>query len=220
MGPLFTGRPAAGASMTRESFGSVWRAGGDGQPLIVVFSPHPAAMAWLASSIAVSLPAAVVVASSATDPRATVAAASHAASSLGADPERLAIIGESDAAGAALLACASGAGAAHRLALISPHLPDEPDRPSEVSFDEVPPVLLQFSRDGVGAVAITALERRLRGAGVAVRAIDYARLADHWARYPRAVRGSARGLDDLVAFLRRGFAVESTFGVIPGWDLH
>lgn len=225
VGRLFAGRPDRGATATGEAYGEVWRpvrhrgaitaVVGEPQalPLVVVFCPNPAAFGWIASSVSAALPSVVVVATDFREPLATLDAIASHADYLGADPARLAIIGESDAASSAISSCA-GARHVTRLALVSPVVP------AAFTTGGIPPCLLQFSAAAPGAPAVRELETSLREDGVAVRSIDYTSLEDGWARYPRAVRGSRRGLDDLLGFLKRGFGVESTFRVIPGWDLH
>lgn len=232
VGRLFAGRPDRNATSTKENFGTVWRGKADENlPLMVIFTRSPAAMAWVASSIAVTLPAVVVVTGTDDAAHTAMDRITAWAPAAGADAARIGVIGESDAAAAALEACIEpdAEDSAHpartpspgvaRLALISPIL-SEPVAPAWREVDGLPPTLLQFSRTSAFAAAIVDLEVRLRATGVAVRAIDYGTLGDGWARYPKAVRGSRQGLDDLLGFLRRGFGVESTFHKIPGWDLH
>jgi hypothetical protein len=214
---LFAGKTANGATSTSTPLGDLWHPSRtDELPLIVVYSSEPRSMRWIASSLAAALPAAVLVAvEPATDsvnvPAHTVSAAQSIAPQVRIDAARVGIVGEGDAAAAALHAASSSA---LRLALISPR------GLGAAVVDGIPPTLLQFAQDGESAAESTAWERRLREAAVAVRAIDYTAVGDGWVRYPRAIRGSRRGYSDLLAFFRRGLGDESTFTVIPGWDLH
>ena len=237
---LFVARPVSGVRSQPAEIGTVWRPEVTaGLPLIVVFSSEPRSMAWVASSLAAALPAVVVVAAAVDDPVHTLAEAQLYAAELGADAGRVGIIGEGDASAPALQAAtassptsgsestsasvstsesASESGPADRsvdrVALISPQsLPASPAPPP-------PPTLLQFAQGGPRAAESEAWERRVKLAGVAVRAIDYTAVGDGWVRYPRAIRGSRRAHTDLLAFFRRGLGNESTFHVIPGWDLH
>jgi acetyl esterase/lipase len=224
---LFGGRPVSGVQSTTADVGTVWQPSSvAGVPVIVVFSTEPKSLAWIASVLAAQLPAVVVVAGSVTDPVGTLAAASTLAGQLGADASRVGVVGEGVAAASAVLAAASSTTnptpatsersdrAVDRIALISPRkIGDTPTKGT-------PPTLLQFAQDGDAAPESALLERRLREAGVAVRSIDYTAVGDGWVKYPRAIRGARRGQTDLVAFFRRGLGDESTFDVIPGWDLH
>jgi hypothetical protein len=216
---LFGGRPAAGAQSTTEDVGTVWQPSSvAGVPLIVVFSTEPKSLAWIASVLASQLPAVVVVAGSVADPVGTLAAASTLAEQLGADASRVGVVGEGDAAASAVLAAASSTTnpipatsersdrAVDRIALISPRKIDD------TATVGTPPTLLQFAQP--------SLPQHRFGCGVAVRSIDYTAVGDGWVKYPRAVRGARRGQTDLMAFFRRGLGDESTFDVIPGWDLH
>ena len=223
---LFVAQPVSGVRSRSEEVGTVWHpAVTAGLPLIVVFSAEPRSMAWVASSLASALPAVVIVAAALDDPVHTLAAAQVAAAELGADADRIGIIGEGDASAPALQAATapsptSGSGSAStdravdRVALISPE--SLPTAPAAAT----PPTLLQFAQGGSRAAESEAWERRVKLAGVAVRSIDYTAVGDGWVRYPRAIRGSRRAHSDLLAFFRRGLGNESTFHVIPGWDLH
>ncbi|PRY69665.1 hypothetical protein B0I08_102342 [Glaciihabitans tibetensis] len=123
--PLLHRRAARGVRRTSADFGALWR-GTDttGQPLIVICSSRPAAMSWLASSLAAGLPALVAVvrltdsgaeadATSATESVGAfdraVTEAARAATALGADPARLGIVGEGAAASVALTLAAARA---------------------------------------------------------------------------------------------------------------
>ena len=231
---LFVAQPVSGVRSQTADAGTVWHpAVTAGLPLIVIFSAEPRSMAWVASSLASALPAVVVVAAAIGDPVNTLAAARVYAAELGADTGRVGIVGEGDAAAPALQAATtspptsrSGPGSTpglvpesagrtvDRVALISPlSLP-------ETGAATTPPTLLQFAQGGPHAAESEAWERRVKLAGVAVRSIDYTAVGDGWVRYPRAIRGSRRAHTDLLAFFRRGLGNESTFHVIPGWDLH
>lgn len=219
-GRLYTGTPSRSAVQSRGSAGTVWSpAAATGTSAtgtsvtLVLFSSSPGSMAWLASSIATALPATVVVAKTPDDPHSTLRTVQ---SELEPDASRLGVIGEGTAASAAIVAASAG----QRLALVSPEFPSSRNRSGMPSLDGVPPTLLQFARNGASGGVIRDLETTMRDAGIAVRATDYTGIADGWARFPKAVRRSDRALDDLLAFLRRGFGTESTFQVIPGWDLH
>jgi acetyl esterase/lipase len=214
---LFAGKAVTGATATTTPLGELWHPStGDELPLIVIFSTEPRSMRWVASSLAAALPAAVLVAAEritqSVDESAHIASAALSfAPGAHIDSARVGVVGEGDAAAAALRAAGSSA---HRLALISPR------KLGAAAVDGIPPTLLQFAQGGASAAESTVWERRLRDAAVAVRAIDYTAVGDGWVRYPRAIRGSRRGYNDLLAFFRRGLGDESTFTVIPGWDLH
>lgn len=212
---LFTSRPARGATAQRTQTAVLWRGrtAGD-RPVIVLFSAQPDATGWLASSLASALDTIVYVPLSLNNPAAELATA---AALDGADGSLVGVIGEADAATAATNACSAGGAVAVRLALISPVLRDSVDA---IDVHALPPTLLQFSQQSEHIGDIRLLDDRLRAGGVAVRATDYTGVGDEWALYPRVSRGSGRGLDDLLGFFRRGLGTESTFSVIPGWDLH
>jgi hypothetical protein len=220
---MFVGKPVAGARSQTTDVGVTWRPAVTATiPLIVVFSAEPRSLAWISSSLASALPAVVVIAASLDHPADTLAAAQAIAADLGADAGRVGIIGEGDAAAAALEAATVSAPTTStsadrtvdRVALISPHsLPPDP-------AESTPPTLLQFTQGGSSATEADAWERRVKQSGVAVRSIDYIAVGDGWVRYPRAIRGSRRAHTDLLAFFRRGLGDDSTFHVIPGWDLH
>ena len=219
---LLSGRLAPGVTRQRLDLGTRWSPlNGAGLPLIVLFSPAPRSMGWLASHLAARLPA--IVYSCAASPEypdvgGTLRAVRDHTSSGTVDATRLGLVAE-DAAAGPVLQFAAGTAEASRLALVSPLLSGAlPDGIS--GLDGFPATLLQFSRDGERAAASVDLERRLRAAAVAVRATDYSTPADGWARRPRVRKGAGRGLDDLVAFFARGLGSASTFEVIPGWDLH
>ncbi|MBC7725743.1 MAG: hypothetical protein H7146_13520, partial [Burkholderiaceae bacterium] len=128
------------------------------------------------------------------------------------DPGRTVIVGEGGGCHAAFALCGKVPSA--RIALLYP-----PALPG-IDPHSFPTTLLQASATSSTRAGVVMLESSLRRAGVAVRETDYQDIADDWARYPRAVRGSKRALGDLVAFLERGVGQSSTFEVIPGWDLH
>lgn len=218
---LFAGKTATGVTTTSTPLGDLWHPPTENElPLIVIFSTEPRSMRWVASSLAAALPAAVLIAAdpnavrgegSVNAPALALIAAVSSVPGVRIDVARVGIVGEGDAAAAALHAASFSA---HRLALISPReLGDE-------VVDGIPTTLLQFAQSGESASVSTLWERRLRDAAVAVRAIDYTAVGDGWVRYPRAIHGSRRGYGDLLAFFRRGLGDESTFTVIPGWDLH
>jgi hypothetical protein len=208
--------------------GTVYR-GTDGGPLLVLAGDPGAAPHWLGSALATALGGVAVVLLDAddeqeagADPRAgrerlaqRITAAVSGSASLGADAERVAVVGVGDAVAAALTAvAAASAPPVRRLVLLAPSA--GPD----IGLTTVPPTFLQSSPQSPTLSVSRSLEIDLREAGVAVRPVEYAGLADAWVRYPRFARGSKRAVDDVVAFLRRGFGREGTFvGVIPGWDL-
>jgi acetyl esterase/lipase len=208
-------------SRTKLGYATSWsRPNPAGLPLIVVFSPAPAALGWLASNLAARLPAAVYVcASSPGSPPLddTLRSVRDHAATRSVDVALLGLVAEDTAAprvadGMAVL------GTVTRLALVSPVL----DSTFVATADGAgfPPTLLQFARDGVLAADCELFAARLKESAVAVRSADYAAPADGWARRSRVRAGSAHALDDLVAFFERGLGTASTFQVIPGWDLH
>lgn len=201
-----------GASSVRSEGGTLWRADGElPRSLVVCVSTHPSGMRWLAGSLAVRL-AAVVLVSPPVDSADLSTRATDLCRTHDVDPALTAVIADGDGAEAAIAATRVLTTA--RLVLISP-----PALP-HVSPAGLPTTLIQASASGPGRASVVALDRAMRRAGVAVRETEYQGIADGWARYPRAVRGSRRALDDLVAFLERGIGEASTFDVIPGWDLH
>ncbi|MCU1406646.1 MAG: esterase [Glaciihabitans sp.] len=220
---LFAGGIATGASSEPTDDGLLWSVSGTGpgeSPFVVVFANEPERLRWLPSSIAVGLGAAVLTVDAGIGLEPDLLRILDNAAARGIDTSRLGIIGEGNAAQTAINAATrmNTATAARtgtvRLALVSP---------GDITSSEptaLPPTLLQFSRASGAIDAITSVERALRANGVAARATDYTDLADGWQRFPKAVRGSRRGLEDLVAFLNRGLGEQSTFHVIPGWDLH
>jgi hypothetical protein len=238
---MLSRRSLPGATRSSEDFGILWRAAEpSGAPLIVLLTARPATLAWVASSLASSLPAVVAVirvsfregdvaaareCAHAVD--LAIDAASQLAVSLKADPARLGLVADGPAAHPALLLAAARTAPrldapprvpVSRLALIAPVL--ELPAPLPLVPPAFPPTLVQFAREGATAVASRALATKLSSAGVAVRATDYESPRDGWATRSRAVRRSQRGADDLVGFFARGFGASSTFHVIPGWDLH
>lgn len=192
-----------------------------GLPLIVLFSPAPQSMGWLASHLASRLPAVVyscVASPGRVDLDDTLRAVREHTSSDQVDATRLGLVAE-DAAAGPVLQLAAATSDITRLALVSPVV-DGPTPEHISGLDGFPATLLQFARGGASAAASVDLEKRLRASAVAVRATDYTLPADGWTRRSRVRRGADRGLDDLVAFFARGLGAASTFKVIPGWDLH
>jgi hypothetical protein len=177
----------------------------------VIFADAP--YAWLASRIAVQLSASVLVTTSESNPAGILDwVHTRTATVSNESTPPIGVIGVGAASALAVLAAADPR--VSRLALISPtQLGPLPEA-------AIPPTLLQFTRSGINSSQIRLLDDQLRTSGTAVRATDYLTVSEDWARYPRAARGAQRGLDDLMAFLRRGFGTEATFHVIPGWDLH
>lgn len=213
--------------------GTVYRGarapGAVGSPLIVLAGDRGAAPDWLGSALASALGAVSVVLADAQEPPDAAGteadpvallvdrlrAAVVAATSLGADADRIAVIGVGDAAAPSLTVAAPAAPSlVSRLVLLVP------TAAPGVELGGTPPVFLQSSPQS-GTLAVSrSLEIDLREAGVAVRPVEYAGLPDAWVRYPRFTNGAKRAVEDIVAFLRRGFGIEGTFsGVIPGWDL-
>lgn len=185
-------------------------------------SPAPAALGWLGSNLAARLPAAVYVCAASTDPSAladTMTAVVDHASTAGVDVALLGVVAE-DTAAPLVLGRFAELGAVSRLAFVSPAFGDETADTGAVDVAGFPSTLLQFARQGPNAAGCERLATRLRDAAVAVRAADYVAPTDGWARRSRVRSGSARALDDLVAFFARGLGTASTFRVIPGWDLH
>jgi hypothetical protein len=198
-----------GVVSTASPRGDEYRAPGDATSLVVYFTGSPATARWLAGSLAVQLGCVVVVPARGAD-RASVLR--DVADTHGVDPARVAVVAEGDAASAAIEACAGLR--VSRLALLYPTGVDVDGPPS------APTTLLQAARHGPHRESVVALDRMLRQAGVAVRETEYEAVPDGWARHPKLVSGAQRALGDLVAFLERGFGTQSTFEVIPGWDLH
>ena len=203
--------PAVRGAQATSSPDGVLHLPRDGTPgvLVVLFPDILATSRWLAGSLASRLRATVLVADPEHDPASILA---RALTTLESVPSTTAVVGEGGGADAAVRA--STAVRVARLALLYPP-PLVVDDPAAL-----PTTLLQAAREGENRSATVALDAILRRAGVAVRETEYERIPDGWARHPRVAPGSARALDDLVAFLERGLGVPSTFGVIPGWDLH
>jgi hypothetical protein len=192
--------------------GTVFR-GAEGGPLLLLAGERGREPLWLASALAKQLGAVAVVL---TDPNTDGVKSAATGAELRADLARVALIGAGDAAAAALATAADPARGFEvaRLALLSP------TAEADLELGAVPPVFLQSAPGSPTLPVSRALEIDLRESGVAVRPVEYAGLHDAWTRYPRLTPGSARALDDIAAFLRRGFGLEGTFhGVIPGWDL-
>lgn len=206
--PRITGATrATGAAGQSEVWTPVATHSGDAQvtastdhpsPRILIVADQPVSARWLAASISTALAAEVVTAR----PHRVTAA------ELAVD----AIVGLGSAAGTAVSLCRTSR--AGRLALISPL-----ELPTSVPSG-LPTTLIQASASGPQRPKVQEFERTLRATGTAVRDTDYPSTADEWVRLPRLVRGSTAALGDLVAFLERGIGVQSTFEVIPGWDLH
>ena len=166
-------------------------------PWIVVVTDRPISAQWISASLAVALHAQVTVT------RGDMLAADRIAD---------AVVGLHAAAPTALDLCRRLR--ARRLALVSPR-----QLPTSVPTG-LPTTLIQAAAFGPERPQVREFERTLRATGTAVRDTDYPATPDEWVRLPRLVRGSTAALGDLVAFLERGIGVQSTFEVIPGWDLH
>ena len=202
-----------GASSARSGQGTLWQSeGSPARCLVLCLSGHPSGLRWLAGSIAARLPGLVYVAGVDEDAASAVERARGIARERGLDAGLSAVVAEGDRAEAGVLA--SRMLPASRLVLVSP-----PGMPG-LEPAGLPTTLLQASQSAADRAGVVELEAAMRRAGVAVRETEYRDIADGWARYPRAVPGSRRALDDLVAFLERGIGQQSTFEVIPGWDLH
>ena len=223
--PVLPGEPV--------ELGTVYR-GADAGPLIVLAGDRGAPPDWLGSALATAIGGIAIVLA---DPREPADGAEHertdaetearrdspiasriltavaACASLGADADRVAIVAVGDSAPAALRA-AAGRPPARRLVILAPTAASDGD------LTGVPPTFLQSSPQSPSLPVSRSLEIDLREAGVAVRPVEYAALPDAWVRYPRFTPGSKRAVEDIAAFLRRGFGLDGTFsGVIPGWDL-
>ena len=202
-----------GVTAVRSGQGTLWRS--DGEParcLVLRFSEHPSGLRWLAGSVAARLRGLVYAAGPDEDAASATEHARGIALDRGLDAGLSAVVAEGGRAEAGALA--SRMLPASRLVLIAP-----PGMPG-LEPAGLPTTLLQASQSTADRAGVVALEMAMRRAGVAVRETEYRDIGDEWARYPRAVPGSRRALDDLVAFLERGFGQQSTFEVIPGWDLH
>ncbi|WP_165069294.1 alpha/beta hydrolase family protein [Marisediminicola senii] len=177
--------------------------------LVIYLTRRPRDSRWLAGSLAVRLGAVVLVPRS-LDDADTVVERAHR--QLGTDPARTTIVAEAAAAGAAAEACRSSS--VSRLALLYP------TGLAASTVAGLPTTLIQAAQSGENRAAVVAIETAMRRAGIAVRETEYADIRDGWARYPAVTGGSKRALNDLVAFIERGMGRDSTFVVIPGWDLH
>ena len=166
-------------------------------PWIGVVTDRPISAQWISASLAVAFQARVTV---------------TRGDMLAADRTADAIVGLHAAAPTALDLCRRLR--ARRLALVSPR-----ELPTSVPTG-LPTTLIQAAAFGPERPQVTEFERTLRATGTAVRDTDYPATPDEWVRLPRLVRGSTAALGDLVAFLERGIGAQSTFEVIPGWDLH
>lgn len=180
--------------------------------LVICFAGHPPSGHWLAGSIAVRLDVAVFVPDVGIDLASAIGQAVEIIDDLELDASLTVVVGEGGGAALAMPACRLMPVA--RMALLYP-----PPLPT-TDVTDIPTTLLSASRTSAHRKDLVALDSALREAGVAVRETEYEKIPDGWARYPRAVRGSRRALDDLVGFLERGIGTPSTFDVIPGWDLH
>ena len=180
--------------------------------LVICFAGHPSSARWLAGSLAIRLNAAVFVPNAGTDRAGATARAAEIVDELDLEPSLTVVVGEGGGAVLAMAVCRSMPVA--RIALLYP-----PPLSTE-DVTGMPTTLLAASRSSEHRGELVALDTALRKAGVAVRETEYEKIADGWARYPRAVAGSRRALDDLIGFLERGIGTPSTFDVIPGWDLH
>jgi len=217
---LLASRAVAGAHSRNESGLTVWTtgeaaAGAPKRPLILLLSPEPTTVSWLASVLAVDLDAVVAVAPGGRD----VGVALETAIQLPTvDAAKVGVLGDGAAAGDAIELCRSS-DAVIRLALVTPAFRTAPAPAPDEDAHVLPPTFIQSSQHSAQAELITSLEVRLRAAGVAVRATEYTSVSDEWTRYPRFAGGASRARTDLVAFFRRGLGTETTFSVIPGWDL-
>jgi hypothetical protein len=225
-------RPSPVVAGETGPHGTVYRGVGSG-PLVVVVGNPGAPPDWLGSALATALGGAAVVlrdpadgsgtSDADPDPEArrmrlaellslTVADAAR----LGADPDRVAVLGAGAGAAAALTAVSAATiqPLVRRLVLLAP------TTAPRIELVGIPPAFLQSSPQSPTLGVSRSLEIDLRKAGVAVRPVEYAGLPDAWVTYPRFAPGSKRAVEDIVAFLRRGFGLDGTFsGVIPGWDL-
>ena len=202
-----------GATAASHDGGTIWTPRNTRpRSLVVYFTTRPASARWIAGSLAERVNAAVFVPDSADEPVGASARSRQIIDSLKLDSALTVVIGEDDGARSAVAACPIVR--AVRLALISP------PPMADTDLTGIPTTLLQASRSSKNRREVVALDGELRRAGIAVRETEYESIADGWARYPRAVSGSGRALDDLIAFLERGIGTPSTFDVIPGWDLH
>ncbi|MFP7833749.1 hypothetical protein [Marisediminicola sp. LYQ134] len=197
----------ADASGAPSSTGASGSSGHGLRTVVVIFSPRPLAMRWLAATLAKRLSAAVVIVDSIDDPIAAVERARFLVDS----ELPVTVVGEGSAAAAALDASRQQV---RRVALIAPR------EVGPVDPAGVPTTLIQDSESSPSRAETVALERALRSGGVGVREPGYRGVTDGWARLPRVSSGTQRALDDLVQFVERGVGPTATFDVIPGWDLH
>lgn len=199
-----------GTASVPHELGTLWqRPSSHPRALVIYFTEFPETARWLAGSLALKLDTVVLVVGS-----LTIAPTSFSglAASLGLDESLTAVVAEGAGTTAGLAACRAASVA--RIALLYP---------TGLNGAEprgVPTTLLQSAVTSDGREEVVEFEVALRRSGVAVREMDYRTLGDGWARYPKAVAGSKKALEDLVAFLQRGIGTLSTFEVIPGWDLH
>ena len=206
--------------------GSVYR-GAAGGPLLVLVGEAGSEPHWLGSALARALDGVAVVMSAAgaesgvdggdtERTRIRILDVIASAASLGADPGRVAVVGVGDGCAAALVTLAEPltAPGVRRLVLLTP------TSAPPIEFGGVPPTFLQSAPESATLAASRSLEIDLRNAGVAVRPVEYTGLPDAWVRYPNFTRGSKRAVEEIVAFLGRGFGMAGTFPIeIPGWDL-
>ncbi|WP_227497258.1 alpha/beta hydrolase [Planctomonas psychrotolerans] len=204
-----------------------------GRPLVVLFPADGSRTSgWLPSALARDLDAAVVLVRSPLEPGSALAervdtaiaalrwAAAHAAG-WNASADRLGVVG--DGPGADIVEELTPRNRAEsgphisRQVLVSPtgraHPPEFPaGLPTALILTGEHDPALSSTSDRVDA---------LKRAGVPARMIEYPGAATGWFRYPKVSRRiAARGLDDVVRFLRRGLNEETSFRVIPAWDLH
>ncbi len=193
--PVLTGQEYALGTVYRSEHGSPGVLG----PLLVHCSDFPRSAGWFASVLAVRLGGTAVV-PGVGSASGILAEASASARALGADEQKIVLIGEGDAVSAVLQAAADareGNASPARLVLLHPNrLP---------SFDlaGLPPTFVQGSPASEVPSVSRALEMDLSEAGVAVRGVEYPQLPDGWARYPKWVSGADAVLDDIESFLRR-----------------
>lgn len=204
-----------------------------GRPLVILLPGDGAtASAWLPSTLAGELDAAVVVVRSPFEPehpfteRVDTASAAvrwiaaHAAG-WGASADRLGVVGDGPGADVlfALAPRNRDESGPHisRQVLISPG----PDGTLPENMRGLPTALVQVGEHDSALSVTTARVDALKKAGVPVRMAEYPAASSGWFRYPKVQkRLSRRALDDAVHFLRRGLNQETSFRVIPAWDLH
>jgi acetyl esterase len=204
-----------------------------GRPLVVLFPADGSrTSAWLPSALARDLDAVVVMvqnplwAGSPLSERVDTGIAAlrwitaHAAG-WDASADRLGVVGDGPGADIVLdltprNRSESGPYIARQV-LVSPSVESSmPDNPRGL-----PTALVLAGEHDPMVAAITDLVDALKRAGVPARMVEYPGATSGWFRFPRVQRSvSERALDDIVRFLRRGLNEESSFRVIPAWDLH